>query len=178
MIRLPLPTVMNDTILQDAIQRDITTARRMALLEILWHERYLTRAHLIARVELRSGRGCFGSSAWQDTFYRDLRIVKQAFEAAGYQLLYSRNKQQPGYYLKGQPALSSELKQVLKSSAAEVDQRQLDIYRKLSFAERFYQGCSISDTARKVVAYRIRQENPRLSQVEANRIALQRAYSR
>jgi len=105
-----------------------------------------------------------------------MRFVKQAFEAAGYRLLYSRNKQQPGYYLDGQPALSSEIKQVLKGSAAEVDQRQLDIYHKLSFAERFHQGCSISDTARKVVAYRIRQDNPKLSLMEANHMALQRAY--
>ena len=106
-----------------------------------------------------------------------MRFVKQAFEFAAYQLLYNRNKQKPGYYLEGQPALRSEIQQVLKGSAAEVDQRQIDIYRTLSFAERFHQGCSISDTARKVVAYRIRQENPRLSDAEANRMALQRAYS-
>ena len=177
MRKLILPIVMKDAILQDAIQRDITTARRATLLEILWNERYLTRSQLIARVELRLGKNCFGVSAWEDTFYRDMHFVKQAFEAAGHRLLYSRNKQQPGYYLDGHPALSSEIKQVLKGSAAEVDQRQIDIYRKLSFAERFHQGCSISDTARKVVAYRIRQENPKLSLMEANRVALNRAYS-
>lgn len=171
-----LPTVMKDAILQDAIQRDFTTARRIALLETLWNERYLTRSQLIARAELRLGKNCFGISAWEDTFYRDMRFVKQAFDAAGYQLLYSRNKKQPGYYLEGQPVLSSEIKQVLKGSAAEVDQRQLDIYHKLTFAERFHQGCSISDTARKVVAYRIHQENPRLSLAEANRMALEKAY--
>ena len=173
-----LPTVMKDVILHDATQRDITTARRVALLEILWNERYLTRLQLIARVELRLGKNCFGISAWDDTFYRDMRFVKQAFEVAGYRLLYGRKKEQPGYYLDGQPVLSSELQQILKGSAAEVDQRQLEIYHKLSFAERFHQGCSISDTARKVVAYRIRQDNPKLSIREANRIALQRAYSR
>lgn len=172
-----LPTVMQEAIIQDALQRDITTARRVALLEILWNERYLTRSQLIARVELGLRKNCFGILAWEDTFYRDMRFVKQAFEAAGYRLLYSRNKQQPGYYLDGQAALSSEFKQILKGSAAEVDQRQIDIYHRLSFAERFYQGCSISDTARKVVAYRIRQENPRLSFAEANRMALQKAYS-
>lgn len=177
MIRLSLPALMKDSLLHDAMQRNITAARRVALLEILWNERYLTRAQLIARVELQLGKNCFGASAWEDTFYRDMCIVKQAFEAAGYRLLYSRNKQRPGYYLDGQPALSSEIKQELKTSAAEVHQRQIDIYRKLSFAERFYQGCSISDTARMVVAYRIRQENPKLSRVEANRMALQRAYS-
>lgn len=167
---------MIDILLHDVMQRDITTARRVALLAILWNERYLTRAQLIARVEFRLGKNCFGISAWEDTFYRDMRFVKQAFEAAGYRLLYSRNKQQPGYYLDGQPALSPEIKQVLRSSAAEVDQQQIDVYCTLSFAERFYQGCSISDTARNVVAYRIRQDNPKLSAVEATRIALQRAY--
>ena len=177
MIQPTLPTVVKDAILRDAIQRDLTTARRVALLEILWNERYLTRAQLIARVELRLGKNCFGVSAWEDTFYRDTVIVKQAFESAGYRLLYSRQKQQPGYYLDGQPALSAEFKLMLKSSAAEVDQRQIDIYHKLSYAERFHQGCSISDTARKVVAYRIRQENPGLSVAEANQMALQRAYS-
>ena len=177
MIRLSLPALLKDAILQDAIQRDITTARRVALLEILWHERYLTRSQVIARVEFRLGKNCFGISAWEDTFYRDIRFVKQAFDAVGYKLLYSRKKEQPGYYLDGQPALSSEIKKVLKGSATEVDQRQIDIYRKLSFAERFQQGCSISDTARKVVTYRIRQDNPKLSLMEANCIALQRAYS-
>ena len=177
MIRSSLPPVMKDAILHDAIRRDITTARRFALLEILWNERYLTRSQLIARVEIRLGKNCFGVAAWEDTFYRDVRFVKQAFEAAGYQLMYSRNKKQPGYYLDGQPALSPEIKQTLRGSAAEVDQRQIDIYRKLSFAERFHQGCSISDTARKVVAYRIRQDDPKLSLMEANRMALQRAYS-
>jgi hypothetical protein len=106
-----------------------------------------------------------------------MRFVKQALETAGYRLLYSRKKEQPGYYLEGQPALRSEIQQLLKGSAAEVDQRQIESYRKLSFAERFFQGCSISDTARKVVAYRIRQDNPKLSLREANRIALQTAYS-
>jgi hypothetical protein len=106
-----------------------------------------------------------------------MRFVKQAFEAAEYRLVYSRKKEQPGYYLDGQPALRSEIQQELKSIAADVDQRQIDIYHKLSFAERFHQGCSISDTARKVVAYRIRQDNPKLSLMEANQITLQRAYS-
>lgn len=178
MTKLILPVVMKDIILHDAMQRDITTARRVALLEILWNERYLTRSQLIARVALRLGKNCFGMSAWEDTFYRDMRFVKHAFETAGYQMSYSRRREQPGYYLEGQPALRPEIQHAMKDSAAEVDQRQIDVYRKLSFAERFHQGCSISDTARKVVAYRIRQENPKLSLMEANRKALQRAYSR
>ena len=165
-----------DLILQDAIQRDLTTARRAALLKILWHERYLTRLQLMTRVSRQLGQNCFGASAWEDTFYRDMHVVKQAFKVAGYLLSYSRGKLQTGYYLQGQPALSPELRQIVRSSAAEVDQRQVDIYHQLSPADRFRQGCSISDTARKVVTYRIRQENPNLSNEEANRVALQRAY--
>ncbi len=163
-------------ILQDAIQRDMTTARRAALLEILWQERYLTRAQLIVRVEQRLGKNCFGVSAWEDTFYRDMYVVKQAFKAADFTLAYSRNKRQAGYYLEGQPALSPEIKQILRSSIAEVDSRQIEIYQRISPANRFRQGCSISDTARQVVAFRIREENPTVSIQEANRLALQRAY--
>jgi hypothetical protein len=169
-------TKAQDTILQDAIRRDLTTARRAALLEILWMERYLTRAQLMARVEQRSGKNCFGASAWEDTFYRDMQIVKQAFTAAGFTLAYSRNKQQTGYFLEGQPALSPEIKKILHSSVAEVDSRQIEIYKRLTPADRFRQGCSISDTARHVVAFRIRKENPSVSIEEANRLALQRAY--
>ena len=165
-----------EVILHDAMQRDITTARRAALLQILWNERHLTRAQLIARVEYSLGRNCFGISAWEDTFYRDMRLVKQAFQAANYQLEYSRNKGEQGYFLRGQPTLSPEFKQMIKASSAEVDPRQIDIYRQLSPAARFRQGCAISDTARNVVAYRIRQENPELTVQEATRMALQRAY--
>jgi hypothetical protein len=166
----------NEVLLQDAIQRDLTTARRASLLQILSKERYLTRTQLIARVELRLGKNCFGTSAWEDTFYRDMRVVKRAFQAAGYQLEYSRNKEQPGYYLRGQPALSPEFRQIVKSSAMEADPQQIDIYRKLAPATRFRQGSGISDAARNVVAYRIRQENPELTVEESIRMALQRAY--
>lgn len=93
MIHNPLSRKAVDVILHDAIQRDITTtARRVTLLQILWNERYLTRAQLIVRTEYRLGRNFFGTSAWEDTFYRDMRVVKQAFQAAGYMLEYSRDR--------------------------------------------------------------------------------------
>jgi hypothetical protein len=166
-----------DVLLQDAVRRDPTSARRFALLGLLWHERYLTRAQLIARVELKLARGCFGRAAWEDNFFRDMRVVKQAFEAAGYRLAYSRSHARPGYYLAGQPPLSAEIVQSLHGSMEEVDPRQIAIYRQLSAAERFRQGCAISDTARRVVAYRIQQEHPEMDAFEANRLALQRSYS-
>jgi len=175
MTLLPSSRPIN-VLLQDAIERDITTARRAALLHILWNERFLTRSQLLARVEYQLGRDCFGVSAWEDTFFRDMRVVKQAFQAVGLVLDYSRKKEKRGYAVRGQEALSLEFKRMIKASAAEVDQRQIDIYRKLSPAARFKQGSAISDTARNVVAYRIRQENPKLTRQEAQKLALQRTY--
>jgi hypothetical protein len=161
-----------DLLLQDAINRDRTTARRTALLEILQQERYLTREQLIVRVEGKLGKGCFGEAAWRDTFYRDMQVVKRALRAAGYQLAYSRSLQAPGYYLHGQPSIGAELSATLDGSIAEVDRSQITIYKHLSFAQRFQQGCSISNLAHQVVAYRIRQRNPRLSFVESHRLTV------
>ena len=172
-----LPPQAREVIFQDALRRDLTTARRAALLELLWNERYLTRAQLIFRVEQKLGKGCFGKAAWEDNFHRDMRVVKQAFSAAGLHLAFSRKGQSEGYYLRDQPALSAQLGQLIQSSASEVDPRQIDIYQRLSAAERFRQGCAISDTARRVVAYRILQEHPGMTPVEANRAALQRSYT-
>jgi hypothetical protein len=172
-----LPPKAREVLFQDVLHRDLTTARRTALLELLWNERFLTRSQLIARIELKLGKDCFGKAAWEDNFYRDMRVVKQAFNAVGLHLAFSRKEQPGGYYLRGQPALSAQFSQLIKSSVVEVDQRQIDIYCRLSPADRFRQGCSISDTARRVVAYRILQANPGMAPAEANRLALKRAYS-
>ena len=176
MTLLPSPRAIR-ILLQDAIERDLTTARRAALLHILWNERFLTRSQLIIRVEYQLGTDCFGVSAWEDAFFRDMRVVKKAFQKVGLVLEYSRKKEKRGYYVQEQDALSLEFKQLIKAGAAEVDQRQMDIYRKLSPAARFKQGCAISNTARNVVAYRIRQENPKLTPQEAQNLALQRTYT-
>ena len=162
-----------EVLLQDAITRDRTTARRAALLNILYQERYLTREQLIVRVEGKLGKGCFGTSAWQDTFYRDMQVVKRALRTAGYQLAYSRSSQRPGYFLRNQPAIGSGLSTILDGCVAEVDHSQIAIYQQLSFEQRFRQGCSISNLACQVVAHRIRQRNPQLGLAEAHRQALQ-----
>ena len=147
---------------------------RAAIINIIHHERYLTREQLIVRVEGKMGRGCFGETAWVDTFYRDMKVVKRALEAAGYQLAYSRNMKPSGYYLRNQPLISPELSAILESTIAEVDPAQIAIFIQLSFGQRFRQGCSITNLARQIVANRIQQRNPRLSLTEANRLAIQK----
>ena len=168
---LPHPALQ--TLLQDAAERDQATSRRVALLNILLDERYLTRSQLMARVEGLLGTGCFGVSAWEDAFYRDMRVVKKALAAAGFQARYSRRAAQPGYYLAGQPGISPRLSELLAHSAAEVDAAQMRVFRRLTPAERFRLGCSVSDAARQAVVYRIRQQNPNLSLAEASFRALQ-----
>jgi len=172
----PLPRKVMDCLFQDAMERDLTTRRRAVLMGILWNERFLTRMQLMLRVEYRVGRGCFGVAAWQDTFFRDMRVVKKAFAAAGLELMYSRAKAFRGYYVDGQEALSPEFKTMIQASVGEVDSRQIEIYRRLSPAARFRQGCAISDTARNVVAFRIQQQNPGLTPQDAQKQALERAY--
>jgi hypothetical protein len=87
-----------EILLDDAITRDRTTARRAALLNILQHECYLTREQPIPRVEGKFGKGYCGDTAWIDTFFRDMQVVKRALRAAGFQVAYSRSIKQPGYY--------------------------------------------------------------------------------
>jgi hypothetical protein len=160
-------------LLEDAIRRDRTTARRAALVELLLQERYLTREQLIVRVEGKLGTGCFGDAAWEDTFFRDMQVVKQALIASGYQPAYSRSSKHPGYYLRNQERVSHELIAIIDGCMTEVDPSQIEIFKKLNFSQRFQQGCSVSNLARNVVAYRIRQRNPELSTTEAQRLAIQ-----
>jgi hypothetical protein len=174
MNRAVLPQAVIVELIHEAIQRDRTTARRFCLLSILWQERFLTRAQLVVRVEALLGRVCFGSSAWDDTFYRDMRTVKKAFRAAGYTLSYSRSLSRPGYFLLHQPALGVELANAIAGSVAEVNLAQIAILSKLTPGERFQIGCSISDTAREAVAYRLRLRQPELGTPESKRLALQK----
>jgi len=167
-----LPPEAAAALLQDAIQRDATTARRAALLRLLLRERYLSREQLIARVEGGLGQGCFGVLAWQDAFYRDMRAVKTALAAAGYQLGYSRSARRSGYYLRGQGRISAALAETIARSLAEPDTAQMTVIARLAPAARFRLGCSVTDTARDVVAYRLRQGNPALTPSEASYLAL------
>jgi hypothetical protein len=137
-----IPTKALETLLQDALSRDTVTARRTHLLKILLHERYLSREQLIVRLEGLLGKGCFGKGAWEDTFYRDMRIVKKALQAAGYRLKYSRNPGSPGYYIHQQPAISDELAEMLAHSVAEVDPAKIRLWQSMPPAKRFRPGLS------------------------------------
>jgi hypothetical protein len=141
-------------LLEVAVNRDGVTARRKLLVDLLSQERFLDRSDLIARVEMVLGKGSFGDAAWEDVFYRDMRVVKKSFRAAGVELAYSRTKGNAGYYLRGEGEFNPKLAQQIRSAAAEVDPQQTQITQTLSPAERVQQGFSITHLAHQVTGYR------------------------
>lgn len=149
-------------LLENAVSRDTVTARRKYLVDILSRERYLDRADLIARVEMALGNDTFGASAWEDVFYRDMRVVKKSFQAAGYELAYSRSKGKTGYYLRGEGEFAKNIIKQIQNAVTQMDPRQIEIIRNLSPPQRVQQGLSITRLAHQVTDYRRNvREDPR-----------------
>ncbi len=153
---MSLPSGAESYLLLDAQERDVVTARRVHLLHLLWRERYITREGLLQRVETRMGYACFGKKSWEDNFYRDMRVVKAALKRSGYDLQYSRKVNKPGYYLASQPSLHPDEEKAIQGALRELDPRQIEIYRRISPAQKFAQACSIIHLARRVSAARNR----------------------
>lgn len=72
--------------------------------------------------------------------------------------------------------LETRVKEAIAGSVGEISEEQVAIFSRMTFAQRFQIGCSISNLARKTVANRIRQRHPDLSQAEAERLAVQSSY--
>jgi hypothetical protein len=96
--------------------------------------------------------GCasFGRKSWRDTFYRDMRVVKASLKQAGYSLKYSRTEGKLGYYLGGEAPLHPTMKAAIVGALQEIDPKQIEIYQRISPAQKFFQACSIIDLAKKV----------------------------
>ena len=145
-----LPETTQRYLLHDAEKRDPVTARRSHLTRILLRERYLTRESLMFRVESLMGFTSFGYKSWKDNFYRDMRVVKVALKQAGFSLKYSRTGDRPGYYIVGEAHLHPDVKKEIAGALDEIDQEQIDIYKRISPAQKFYQACSIINLGKKV----------------------------
>ncbi|MBT7070942.1 MAG: hypothetical protein HN975_08635 [Anaerolineae bacterium] len=145
-----LPSPLQSFLLDDAERRDLVTARRVNLMRILLREQYLSREALIERVEYLLGNAAFGEKSWEDNFYRDMRVVKAGFKAAGYELKYSRQKGRAGYYLAGNPALGTAPQAEIRGALAELDDAQMQIYKQMPAAQKFRQSVSIIDFGRQV----------------------------
>jgi hypothetical protein len=147
--------------LQQTARQDLPSARRLALLRLIWQEPCLTRTGLMDRVEVILGRGCFGSSP-QAAFRRDIATVRRVLAGAGHRLIYSRRTARPGYYVEGRSLLDQRLQRLIAGSVAEVDPQQIAISRQLTPAQRLKQGYSMIRLTEQVMAYRHHQRQKRL----------------
>jgi hypothetical protein len=95
-----------------------------------------------------------GKKAPEENFYRDMRAVKSALKSSGYQLKYSRRLDQSRYYLAGEPALHPDVERAIREALGEWDPSQIEIYKHLSPAQKFFQACSITNLASKVTIVR------------------------
>lgn len=163
MLRLTLPAddmAIDEWLvwLHETSERDLPTARRMALLRLVWQEAHLTRQGLVARVESLLGRGCFGSSP-RATFYRDMAAVRRVLAKADYQLAYSRQPARRGYFVAGRPPLDEQLQRLIAGAVAEVDPEQIRIYRQLETSTRVWQMAHLSDWLHQANKRRLRRRD-------------------
>ena len=56
----------------------------------------------------------------------------------------------PGHYFAGEDSLHPDVKREIAGSLDEIDQEQIEIYKRISPAQKFYQACSIINLAKKV----------------------------
>jgi len=145
-----LPERTPHYLLRDAEKRDPVTARRSHLVRFLLRERYLTRENLMLRVGSLMGYASFGNKSWKDNFYRDMRVAKAALKQAGFDLKYSRAGDHPGYYIAGEPPLHQDVKKEIAGALGEIDQEQIEIYKRIPPAQKFYQACFIINLGKKV----------------------------
>jgi len=147
-IGLPKPT--QRALLPKVEKQNTASVRRCHLANILFRERYLTCESLMLRVEFHMGFASFGEINWKANFYRDMHTVKVALKLAGYEVKYSRHQEKLGYYIFGEESLHPNVKKEIAGALKEIDQEQIEIYKHISPAQKFYQACSIINLAKKV----------------------------
>jgi hypothetical protein len=75
---------------------------------------------------------------------------------AGHELNYSRKREKSGYYLYGEPVLHTNEEKAVREALQELDPHQIEIYKRISPAQKFFQACSIINLAKKVSTARIK----------------------
>lgn len=170
-----LPISVLTAAVQEAMQHDRALARRMALVALLWEESGIDRAGLLARVESRLGKGCFGRQP-ELTFRRDMQVAKTILAQAGFHLTYSRRPKQAGYFVEGRPALPPERAQAIAGAADEIDPQQIEQLARLTPKARLNLANTLSA---EVLALAVRAEHrlhPELALVAALKEVLHRYY--
>lgn len=159
------------TWLRALAMQDLPLARRAALVNVIWLESHLLARGLLWRVRDLLSIRCFGATP-DETFTQDIAAVHEAFAAARHQM---KRDEQGGYYVVGRPRVNAEWRQLVTAGKADVDPQQIAASRHLTIAQKFQQGCSMTNLAYRVTAYRLRQRQPQLSEAEALRIVRMRS---
>ena len=102
------------------------------------------------RVESFMGFASFGENNRKNNFYRDMRVMKAALKQVGFDVKFSRSMDKPRYYFAGEDSLYPYVKKEIAGALDEIDQEQIEIYKRISPAQKFYQACSIINLAKKV----------------------------
>jgi hypothetical protein len=168
-----IPASLWLALLRDDLRRDPVTARRAALVSLIWCEAFLSKEGLMARVEAVLGRGCFGRAA-EATFQRDMRAIKQALATTNHQLKFARRSGSTGYYIQDRPPLEPEFAAHVRAAMAEVDAHQIEIQKRLAPAARVRQAGQLSDGLRRMAVRRWQTRKPDLPLASAHREVMRR----
>lgn len=74
----------------------------------------------------------------------------------------------------GQARMTEHMRRLIAGAVAEIDRRQIEMSRHLTPAQRFQQMLSMIEFVEGVAAYRLRQRQPEISEVESLRIVRRR----
>jgi hypothetical protein len=170
-----LPISVLAAAMKGAMQHDRVLARRMTLVALLWEESGIDGAGLLARVESRLGKGCFGRQP-ELAFRRDMQVAKTILAQAGFHLTYRRRPKQAGYYIEGRPVLPPEIARAIAGAADEIDPHQIQQLAQLTIMARFNLANTLSA---EVLALAVRAERrlyPELAPDAARQEVLNRYY--
>ncbi len=160
---------------RQAVQRDRALARRMALVAALWEESGIDRAELVARVENRLGKGCFGQQP-ELAFRRDMQVAKTILAQAGLHLTYSRRPKKIGYFVEGRPVLSPEQARAIAGAADEIDLHQIEQLARLTPKARLNLANALSAEVLALAVRAERRLHPDLALEAARKEVLHRYY--
>jgi hypothetical protein len=172
---LVMPISVLDAAVREATQHDRALARRMALVTLLWEESGLDRVGLVAQVESRLGKGCFGRQPAL-TFRRDMQVAKTILARGGFHLTYSRRPKQAGYFIEGRPVLSSEQARAIAGAAAEIDPHQIEQLARLTPKARLMLANGLSAEVLALAVRAERRLHPDLALEAARKEVLHRYY--
>ncbi len=170
-----LPMSVLAAAMNGAMQHDRALARRMTLVALLWEESGIDGAALMARVESRLGKACFGRQP-ELAFRRDMQVAKTILAQAGFHLTYSRRPKQAGYFVKGRPSLSPEVARAIAGAADEIDPNQIQQWARLTTKARLNLANRLSAEVLALAVRAERQLHPELAPDAARQEVLHRYY--